>query len=176
LTEIRAFTADWSSHVIRLLKDSEVIESEWLAGPIPIKYVNDYHKHLYQLIIIVICLIISSDGIGKELVSRFTTNIANGDAYYTDSNGKLTEPRRRDYRPTFTLLPDSEPVTRNYYPIITRAFIRDEAGDDPSTRRQLTVLTDRAQGGGSIHDGELELMVRWALTQLALIHSVFLRG
>ena len=40
----------------------------------------------------------------------------------------------------------------NYYPINTAASIRDE-------RAQFTVLTDRSQGGGSVHPNQLEIMV-----------------
>ncbi|CAG0919137.1 unnamed protein product [Notodromas monacha] len=136
LTEIRAYTEDWASHVIRFRSDSEVLESEWIAGPIPI-----------------------DDGVGKELISRFVTDIRNGAKFYTDSNGKLTEPRTRDYRPTFELGDDTEAVSRNYYPVLSRSYIRDEDQSDPNLSRQLTILTDRAQGGGSIVDGALELMV-----------------
>ena len=61
---------------------------------------------------------------------------------------------RRDYRPTFK--PDlSEPVAGNYYPVNSRIFLQDTAKGT-----QLTLLTDRSQGGTSVNDGELELMVR----------------
>ena len=49
---------------------------------------------------------------------------------------------------------DAEPVSSNYYPITTGAFI-----SDPSTGEYLSVLTDRAEGGGSITDGNLEVML-----------------
>jgi len=47
-----------------------------------------------------------------------------------------------------------EPVAGNYYPINTAAYIRDE-----SRNVQLTILTDRSQGGGSVVDGDLEVML-----------------
>lgn len=60
--------------------------------------------------------------------------------------------RMRDSRPGFNFT-QTEPVAGNYFPVSTALFIRD-------ARSQLTVLTDRAQGGsGSVRDGELELMV-----------------
>uniref|UniRef100_A0A4W3IN81 Lysosomal alpha-mannosidase-like n=1 Tax=Callorhinchus milii TaxID=7868 RepID=A0A4W3IN81_CALMI len=58
---------------------------------------------------------------------------------------------RRDYRPTWHFN-QTEPVAGNYYPVNTRIFIRDG-------KFQLSVLTDRSQGGSSIEDGSLELMV-----------------
>mmetsp|Transcript_4107 Transcript_4107/g.13171 ORF Transcript_4107/g.13171 Transcript_4107/m.13171 type:complete len:271 (+) Transcript_4107:255-1067(+) len=46
-----------------------------------------------------------------------------------------------------------EPMAGNYSPVTTAISIRDQ-------RAQMTVLTDRAQAGsGSVHDGEIELLV-----------------
>ena len=45
-------------------------------------------------------------------------------------------------------------ISNNYYPIYSKAFLRDE-----KKGLQLTVLKDRAQGGSSQADGQLELMV-----------------
>lgn len=61
---------------------------------------------------------------------------------------------RRDFRPTFDVNL-TEPISGNYYPVTSRIFIRDAAKGT-----QLTILTDRAEGGSSLVDGELELMVR----------------
>jgi hypothetical protein len=46
----------------------------------------------------------------------------------------------------------TEPVSQNYYPINAAAYIQDGA-------TRLTVLTDRSQGGGSLLNGEMEVMV-----------------
>ncbi|NXY26118.1 MA2B1 mannosidase, partial [Atrichornis clamosus] len=91
------------------------------------------------------------DGLGKEIISRFETPLRTAGRFYTDSNGRQVLERRRDYRPTWNLS-QSEPVAGNYYPVNTRIFIKDQ-------KVQLTVLTDRSQGGSSILDGSLELMV-----------------
>ncbi|XP_053907882.1 lysosomal alpha-mannosidase [Cuculus canorus] len=91
------------------------------------------------------------DGWGKEIISRFETPLRTGALFYTDSNGRQILERRRNYRPTWNLN-QTEPVAGNYYPVNTRIFIKDE-------KMQLTVLTDRSQGGSSIFDGSLELMV-----------------
>ncbi|XP_068854008.1 lysosomal alpha-mannosidase isoform X2 [Aphelocoma coerulescens] len=92
-----------------------------------------------------------ADGLGKEVISRFETPLRTAGRFYTDSNGRQVLQRRRDHRPTWNLS-QSEPVAGNYYPVNTRIFIRDQ-------KVQLTVLTDRSQGGSSILDGSLELMV-----------------
>ncbi|NXX60469.1 MA2B1 mannosidase, partial [Scopus umbretta] len=91
------------------------------------------------------------DGWGKEIVSRFETTLQTDARFYTDSNGRQVTERRRDYRPTWNLS-QTEAVAGNYYPVNSRIFIRDQ-------KFQLTVLTDRSQGGGSVFDGSLELMV-----------------
>ncbi|KAM6307824.1 LOW QUALITY PROTEIN: lysosomal alpha-mannosidase, partial [Podargus strigoides] len=91
------------------------------------------------------------DGWGKEVISRFETPLRTAARFYTDSNGRQMLERRRDHRPTWNLS-QTEPVAGNYYPVNTRIFIKD-------ARTQLTVLTDRSQGGSSLLDGSVELMV-----------------
>uniref|UniRef100_A0A2K5VD45 Alpha-mannosidase n=1 Tax=Macaca fascicularis TaxID=9541 RepID=A0A2K5VD45_MACFA len=88
---------------------------------------------------------------GKEVISRFDTPLETKGRFYTDSNGREILERRRDYRPTWKLN-QTEPVAGNYYPVNTRIYITDG-------KMQLTVLTDRSQGGSSLRDGSLELMV-----------------
>lgn len=38
--------------------------------------------------ILYICYAFSRDGIGKEVISRITTDISNNGIFYTDSNGR----------------------------------------------------------------------------------------
>ncbi|XP_005881664.1 PREDICTED: lysosomal alpha-mannosidase, partial [Myotis brandtii] len=91
------------------------------------------------------------DGWGKEVISRFDTALETKGLFFTDSNGREILERRRDYRPTWELN-QTEPVAGNYYPVNTRIYITDG-------NMQLTVLTDRSQGGSSLSDGSIELMV-----------------
>ncbi|XP_044607793.2 lysosomal alpha-mannosidase isoform X2 [Equus asinus] len=91
------------------------------------------------------------DDWGKEIISRFDTALKTNGLFYTDSNGREILERRRDYRPTWKLN-QTEPVAGNYYPVNSRIYITDG-------NVQLTVLTDRSQGGSSLSDGSLELMV-----------------
>ncbi|KAG8128822.1 hypothetical protein E2320_015703 [Naja naja] len=121
--------SNWCSQVVRLYAGQPYVELEWTVGPIPI-----------------------ADHYGKEIISRFETNLQTGGLFYTDSNGReILERRRRDYRVTWNLS-QTEPVAGNYYPVNTRMYIKDQ-------KTQLTVLTDRSQGGSSLTDGSLELMV-----------------
>ena len=136
---------DWASQEISLYDNTSTVESQWSVGPIPI-----------------------DDNIGKDVILRYDTDIASAAKYYTDANGREVLERIRDYRPTwkYTVV---ENVSGNYYPINSRIWIKDQ-------QRQFTVLTgssilsdpyhwtkiiclDRSQGGASMHDGSLEIMV-----------------
>uniref|UniRef100_A0AAV1T5E0 Glycosyl hydrolase family 38 C-terminal domain-containing protein n=1 Tax=Peronospora matthiolae TaxID=2874970 RepID=A0AAV1T5E0_9STRA len=62
--------------------------------------------------------------------------------------------RVRNHRDTWnlTLHDDREAVSANYFPMTTGAYIKDD-------KRQLNVVTDRAQGVASLVDGQVEVMV-----------------
>ncbi|KAM6972243.1 LOW QUALITY PROTEIN: lysosomal alpha-mannosidase [Aplochiton taeniatus] len=129
--EVRQWFSPWVSQVVRLYADSRVLELEWTVGSIPI-----------------------GDDLGKEVITRLDTSIKTAGFFYTDSNGREVLERRcavGDFRPTCTLN-QSEPIAGNYYPINSRAYIKDD-------KDQLTLVTDRSQGGGSIQDGSLEIML-----------------
>ena len=129
-SEVRQTYNDWISQTIRLFSDSRYAEFEWQIGPIDV-----------------------DDRIGKEVVIRFNSDINSSSTFYTDSNGREMLRRVRNFRPTWNLIP-TEPISQNYYPINSRIFIRDE-----ETNKQLTVVNDRSQGGSSIKDGSLEIML-----------------
>lgn len=103
-----------------------------------------------------------SDGVGKELVTRYHVYGMNTNStFYTDSNGREMLERKLNQRPSY-YVNLQEPVAGNYYPVTTRISIKDE-------NMRMSVLTDRAEGGTSLEDGEIELMVRVALS--LSIHS-----
>uniref|UniRef100_A0A8C9YYK7 Lysosomal alpha-mannosidase n=1 Tax=Sander lucioperca TaxID=283035 RepID=A0A8C9YYK7_SANLU len=126
--EVRQWFAPWVSQVVRLYGDSRALELEWTVGPLPI-----------------------DDDLGKEVITRLDTSIKTSEYFYTDSNGREMLQRKKDFRPTWNLS-QSEPIAGNYYPINSRAFIKDDVD-------QLTVVTDRSQGGGSLQNGSLEIML-----------------
>lgn len=119
---------DWVSQVIRIYEDKSFVELEWLVGPIPI-----------------------GDGIGKEIISKFSSSIESAGTFYTDSNGRDMLERRRFHREDFQAK-YIEAVSSNYYPITTNIALND-------SKIRMAVLNDRAQGGSSLSDGSLELMV-----------------
>ncbi|XP_049857093.1 lysosomal alpha-mannosidase-like [Schistocerca gregaria] len=128
--EVHQTLSDWISQVIRVYKTEKHIEFEWLVGPVP-----------------------TEDMKGKEIISRFNTNLVNNETFYTDSNGREMIKRRVNYRSTWDYVVE-EPVSGNYYPITSKIVIKDE-----NKGLEMAILNDRAQGGSSLRNGEIELMV-----------------
>ncbi|XP_023343097.1 lysosomal alpha-mannosidase, partial [Eurytemora carolleeae] len=126
--EIHQVYSPWLSQVIRVYKDSSSLEFEWMVGPIPIE-----------------------DG-GKEIITKYKTDLVSDDIFYTDSNGRGLIKRQRDHRETWDLNL-TEPVAANYYPVNSRIGISDDS--DAS----LWILPDRSEGGSSLSSGEIELMI-----------------
>ena len=122
------------AQITRLVKGKDYVEVEYVVKPIPI-----------------------ADGIGKEIVSRFSTNIQSGNTFFTDSNGReFIERKRGDNKLYGPVEPDpvaSEPISANYYPVNTALYIEDNT-------RSFSVLVDRSQGGSSLNDGSVELMIQ----------------
>lgn len=130
----------WATQTVRVHANRDDVEIEWTVGAIPIE-----------------------DGLGKEVISRFSTNISSGGAFLTDSNGRDMLRRRRcqtasaktpdlKCRPSVPAYMVTEPVAGNYFPVNAQIAIAD-------SRAALAVLVDRAQGGTSLRDGQIELMV-----------------
>ncbi|XP_028089458.1 alpha-mannosidase At3g26720 isoform X3 [Camellia sinensis] len=91
------------------------------------------------------------DGFGKEITTQITTAIMTNKTFYTDSNGRDFIKRVRDYREDWDLQVN-QPVAGNYYPVNLGIYIEDES-------TELSVLVDRAVGGSSLVDGQIELML-----------------
>lgn len=127
--EVHQVFNDWISQVVRIYKTEKYVEFEWLVGPIPI-----------------------DDDIGKEIVTRFTTDINNDGVFFTDSNGREMIHRKRDSRETWNLVVN-EPIAGNFYPINAKIVLGE-------SNKRLAILTDRSQGGSSMVDGTVEIMVR----------------
>lgn len=90
---------------------------------------------------------------GKELVLKYVTGLASASKFETDSNGREMVPWVRDGRgPSYPPYQVEEPFAGNYYPVNMLIAL-----DDGKT--ELAVSTDVTQGGSSMEDGSLELMV-----------------
>ncbi|KAI7740064.1 hypothetical protein M8C21_022126 [Ambrosia artemisiifolia] len=90
------------------------------------------------------------DGIAKEVVTRITADMATNKEFFTDSNGRDFLKRTRDYREDWPL-EVTQPVAGNYYPLNLGMYTTDN-------KTELSVLVDRATGGASINDGQMEIM------------------
>eukprot|EP01119_Soliformovum_irregulare_P012239 TRINITY_DN316_c0_g1_i1.p1 TRINITY_DN316_c0_g1~~TRINITY_DN316_c0_g1_i1.p1 ORF type:complete len:409 (+),score=97.56 TRINITY_DN316_c0_g1_i1:38-1228(+) len=119
---------DWASQTIRICANSRFVEVTSTIGPVSI-----------------------ADGNGKEVISRYRSDIASGGKWYTDSEGQEFQERRynhRDYPYNIT-----EPVAMNYFPVNFGAYIKEQD-------RQLTIIVDRSRGCASLSNGEIETMIQ----------------
>lgn len=133
--EIRFVANEYLHLSIKLYKDLNFLETDWLVGPIDV-----------------------SDGISKEVIVQYNTDLFSNTEFFTDSNGRQVLKRRLSQRPmwNFTI---SDPIAGNYYPVTNRIDINDRS-------HRFTVLTDRAQGGSSLTDGQIELMLHRRLLRM----------
>ena len=97
-------------------------------------------------------MIFFDKSIFKEVISRICTDIASNGTCTTDSNGRQLMKRKINHRPTYEIDNHTEPISQNYYPITSIIQIEDE-------NNEMVVITDRAQGGSSLQDGCIELML-----------------
>jgi len=80
VSEVRQSICNWITQTTRLSGTSYWTEMRWSVGTIPI-----------------------DDKVGKEVIARYTTNINNGQTFYTDSNGREMQTRILNYRETWNL-------------------------------------------------------------------------
>jgi len=133
IVEVRQRFSSWASQVVRLRQGSALVEFEWTVGPVPVE----------------------SDGLGKEVISKFSSSLNSGpqgaNEVFTDANGREFQKRIYNYRPTWDLQVH-EPVAGNYYPLTQAVYLQSET-------MQMSILTDRSQAAASLRSGELEFMV-----------------
>ncbi|XP_033225298.1 lysosomal alpha-mannosidase-like [Belonocnema kinseyi] len=128
--ELQMTVNEWISQVVRVYAEEDRIEFNWLVGPINI-----------------------NDKIGKEIITKYTTDLQSNGEFSTDSNGREMLKRTINKRATWNL-DLFEPIAGNYYPVTTKISL-----NDVNRKLKLAVLTDRAEGGSSLRDGEIELMI-----------------
>ncbi|CAH2987949.1 unnamed protein product [Chilo suppressalis] len=119
--------AEYTQRTYTVLEYSEV---DWLIGPIS-----------------------DEDGVGKEYVMKYISNILNNGEFDTDSSGRTTLKRKLNQRPQWNLTLE-EPVAGNYYPIVGYISIKDS-----ESNLSLRIIPDRPEGGASLVEGEIEMML-----------------
>ncbi|KAK5583774.1 hypothetical protein RB653_005374 [Dictyostelium firmibasis] len=129
-SSIRRFWSNEMVQTFRLYSNVDNLEVEEIIGPIDI-----------------------GDGIGKEIVSRYTTNLVTDSTWYSDSQGMEMQKRITNYRPSWNLTV-VQPTSGNYVPVNAIAYIQ-----DTTQQLQFTVVTDRSRGCASLRDGQLDIMM-----------------
>ncbi|KAF7271106.1 hypothetical protein GWI33_015990 [Rhynchophorus ferrugineus] len=130
VSELHQTFNEYISQIVRINNIDNYVEFDWIIGPLPLSGTN-----------------------GMEVVTKYSSELNTKSTFYTDSNGKEMLKRVRNFRPTWKLNL-TEPVSSNYYPVTAKIAIRDE---DEGV--EVAVLNDRAQGGTSLKNGEIELMI-----------------
>eukprot|EP01018_Ginkgo_biloba_P031211 Gb_14161 [translate_table: standard] len=105
VSEVHQQFSPWVSQVVRLYKNAEDVEIDFLVGPIPV-----------------------DDNLGKEVVARFITNISSNKEFFTDSNGRDFLKRVRNYRKDWDL-DEREMIAGNYYPLNLGIYLKDNETD-----------------------------------------------
>ncbi|KAM9956542.1 hypothetical protein ACTFIR_003260 [Dictyostelium discoideum] len=129
-SSIRRFWSNEMVQTFRLYSNADHLEVEEIIGPIDI-----------------------SDGIGKEIVSRYTTTLVTDKTWYSDSQGMEMQKRITNYRPSWNLTV-VQPTSGNYVPVNAITYIQ-----DPNQSLQFTIVTDRSRGCASLRDGQLDMMM-----------------
>nr|CAH8876539.1 unnamed protein product [Trichobilharzia regenti] len=134
----------WASLIVRLYNNGE-LEVEWTIGSLPL------------------------DSIGREVVIRYVIDgkdiqYSKAGEFFTDSSGRRLIRRIRDQRTDWKIpatYTEAERITSNYYPVVNRIMLKNIliSPTDTNLKFGLAVYTDRSQGGTSLKDGELELML-----------------
>ncbi|EDW77497.1 uncharacterized protein Dwil_GK24528 [Drosophila willistoni] len=127
--EVHQQVSEYISQVIRIYEGVNRVEFEWLVGPIP-----------------------TDSDTAREIVSLFKTGISSDGVFYTDSNGREMLKRQKNKRENYDPDLGQQPTSGNYYPITSRIALED-------SKKRFAVLNDRAQGGSSMQNGELEIML-----------------
>ncbi|KAH6921433.1 hypothetical protein HPB50_000150 [Hyalomma asiaticum] len=129
--EIHQKFTDYVSQVISLHSDSPFIELTWTVGPLT-KLMRDMGGNKLS---------------GCDVISKFESNL-DSDGFYTDNNGWKNMQRK------LTFQDGNLPIPGNYHPVVSWIYIEDQAKD-----LRMMILPDRPEGGTSMRNGHLELML-----------------
>ncbi|CAL8077426.1 unnamed protein product [Calicophoron daubneyi] len=138
----------WATVVVRLYCNGH-LEVEWTVGPIP----DDYYQNSRE---VVIRYTLSGQGLEPEVKGEF----------YTDSAGRRLIRRVRNQRLDWNLpfrFNETQPIAGNYYPIVNRIMLKGKNTNNAAMA--FAVYTDRSEGGSSINDGQLEIMLHRRLVR-----------
>lgn len=132
LIEIHQKWSDWIWQTIRVDAKKNYIEFDYVIGPVPT----------------------TNGKYGREVVTRYQTNMANEGVFLTDSNARQMLPRHRLKSELPTQLGGS------FYPVVSTLMIRNNRPNKAlKSADAVSILVDRPQAGTSLNEGDLELLV-----------------
>lgn len=147
--EIHQHFNDWIGQVIRIYKGEDHVEFNWVAGSIPIGLDFLFLQKFYlKCEFLKYNWLIRNDE-GKEIISRFSTNLRHQEVFYTDSNGRNTLERHMNCGHA-----NGSAEFRSFYPVNSHMYLK-----CPIHGEQLTILVDRPQGGRTLCDGQMDLAI-----------------
>lgn len=133
LIEIHQKWTDWIWQTIRVDAKKNYIEFDYVVGPIPIG---------------------PGRSVGREVVTRYITNMANDGVFFTDSNGRqlLTRHKLRSETP--------EQLGGSFFPVVSTAVIKNNHLERSNKSAEtFAVLVDRPQAVTSLDEGQLEFLI-----------------
>jgi alpha-mannosidase len=122
----------WFFVTNRLWQNQVTFDTDYTVGPVPI-----------------------ADGMGKEIIARMLApTFSTAGTWKSDSNCRDMITRVRNFRPSWnaTIV---EPIAGNFAPVTCAIETTDNAQG-----MTLFIANDRAQSGGSIVDGSVELLIQ----------------
>ncbi|VDK39663.1 unnamed protein product [Taenia asiatica] len=161
VTEVRTTFTSWASLTARLYADDRM-EVEWVVGPLP-----NIGRRVTEVIL---RYRVSGNGIRSATEGEFYTDSMGNDlirrervrppksrmesAEYSDDNGFGSRYwRHRESRDSV----HAHQIEGSYFPVVNRILLK-------GTSHAFGVYTDRAEGGSSLAEGEVELMLHRATT------------
>lgn len=132
--EVLQVFGKYAYQIVRLYSNTCHVEIEYTIGPIDV-----------------------SDNQGKEIITRFYSDIDNNQQFMTDANG-------RQWNQRYTINNSDEFAASNYYPVNVGIFLQENTSKS-ADGRVLSILTDRAVGASSLGDGQLEIMLHRRLLE-----------
>jgi len=100
--EIHQQFSEYITQTVRTYEDEDYVEFDWIVGHLPIE-----------------------NNVGKEIITRFETDLKNENVFYTDANGRQMVKRMFNTK-SVGCTGSNNVITGNWYPIYSKIFIRDE--------------------------------------------------
>jgi len=140
-----------ASAVTSVFVGAHVVEIRQVFNTWVTQIIRLYKDAAYVELVPSVGPIFIGDGVGKEVIMVFNSSIQTNNTWYTDAGGLEMKQRILNYRATWDFQV-TEPISGNYAPVNHAIYI-----EDANTR--LTVLPSKSEGGVSLRNGELELML-----------------